>query len=89
MALLTLTSERIDREMREAEANAAADRASQRRLTRTLVHAALWWAFGTFLLLSSFAAVGRPAQWLFAAGWVVGNVAPLLVLVVGWLQEDF
>lgn len=89
MALLTLTPERVEKEMREAAANDAADRASRRRLALTLVHAGLWWALGMFLILSSWATVGRIAQALFAAGWVVGNVAPLLVLVLAWLKEDF
>ncbi len=89
MALLTLTSERIEKETHEAEARAAADRASQRRLARALVHAGLWWALGVFLILSSAATVGLLARVLFAAGWAVGNVAPLLVLVLSWMKEDF
>ncbi len=89
MAILALPPERVEKEIRQAEADAAADRAARRRLTVALVHAGLWWALGVFLILSSAATVGLLARVLFAAGWAVGNVAPLLVLVLSWMKEDF
>ena len=88
MPLIVLSPERIAEELRRVAANEAAERAWRRRVTITFAHASLWWAFGLFLTLASFHAVGQRAQALMAVGWFVGSLAPVVVLFFGWLREQ-
>jgi hypothetical protein len=88
MPLLELSAERIAQELRRVEANAAAERAWRRRFAFTMVHAALWWGFGMFLLGASWHSTGTRAQAFLLAALFVGNVAPLVVLFAGWLREQ-
>ena len=83
-----MSPERIAEELRRVEANEAAECAWRRRITMTFAHASLWWAFGLFLMLASFHGVGKQTQALMAVGWFVGNLAPVVVLFVGWLREQ-
>ncbi len=88
MPLLTLSDERIALELRNAELNEAADRAWKRHLPLTLLHATAWYLLGLFLFLSSWHATGPNATALMLAGWLIGNLAPITVLVVSWLRNQ-
>jgi len=88
MPLLTLSADRIAREVRRAELNAAADRAEMRRRAFALLHACAWYVLGLLLVLASFHATGPSAHSLMLLGWLVGNVAPITILVVSSLRQQ-